>query len=497
MVTTAAARRLDRRRHRGRGAAARVHLDQGVRPALQRQVPRRQELPVPRGDAGRGVPAGAGHARREAQGRALLRAVLARLGDPRDRRPAAAGLPDAHLQHRGLPARRPDRPALPARLHRQVLGAVRRPGRRRGAPADRRGLLRLHGRPDRALHPAARGARCAPRPTRRSTSGPPGCATTSARCGGRWRSNAVVLGDGTDADVVALAEDQLEAAVQVFHVRGGRVRGQRGWVVEKVEELDTGDLVEQLLLQLYGGECRRRGARARCSCPALPADADGGDRVAGRPARRPGRPAGAAARRQAGADGDGRAQRRAVAGAAQDPARRRPDRAQPGAAGDAGRRSGWTQAPLRIECFDVSNLQGTDVVASMVVFEDGLARKSEYRRFADPRRPPTGSRRRRARSTRSSPAGSGATSTSARRPPTSSWRSAPPTTPAGCRGSTRTPAGRASSPTRPTCVRRRRRAAAGRGGPGGARRARHRRRRASPASPSGWRRSGCPAGPTR
>ena len=66
--------------------------------------------------------------------------------------------------------------------------------------------------------------------------------------------NAVVLGDGTDADVIALAEDPLEAAVQVFHVRGGRVRGQRGFVVERVEELGTGDLVEQLLLQLYGGE---------------------------------------------------------------------------------------------------------------------------------------------------------------------------------------------------------------------------------------------------
>src|SRR5688572_31444987 len=54
---------------------------------------------------------------------------------------------------------------------------------------------------------------------------------------------AVVFGDGTDADVVAFAEDGLEAAVQVFHVRTGRVRGQRGWVVEKTEDLTTGDLV--------------------------------------------------------------------------------------------------------------------------------------------------------------------------------------------------------------------------------------------------------------
>src|SRR6202030_3352502 len=63
---------------------------------------------------------------------------------------------------------------------------------------------------------------------------------------------AVVLGDGTDCDVIALAEDQLEAAVQVFYVRGGRVRGQRGWVVDKVEEITTGELVEQFLGQVYG-----------------------------------------------------------------------------------------------------------------------------------------------------------------------------------------------------------------------------------------------------
>ena len=75
----------------------------------------------------------------------------------------------------------------------------------------------------------------------------------------------VVLGDGTDADVVAFAEDQLEAAVQVFHVRGGRVRGQRGWVVEKTEELTTGDLVHHFCTQVYGGEAERR---ARPTCPA-------------------------------------------------------------------------------------------------------------------------------------------------------------------------------------------------------------------------------------
>ena len=79
---------------------------------------------------------------------------------------------------------------------------------------------------------------------------------------------AVVLGDGTDCDVIALAEDQLEAAVQVFYVRGGRVRGQRGWVLEKVEEVTTAGLVEQFLGQVYGGHRRPRRGGANARHPA-------------------------------------------------------------------------------------------------------------------------------------------------------------------------------------------------------------------------------------
>jgi excinuclease ABC subunit C len=65
--------------------------------------------------------------------------------------------------------------------------------------------------------------------------------------------SAVLLGEDTDADVIGISQDELEAAVQVFHVRGGRVRGQRGWVVDRVEDLDTASLVERFLVQLYGG----------------------------------------------------------------------------------------------------------------------------------------------------------------------------------------------------------------------------------------------------
>ena len=111
---------------------------------------------------------------------------------------------------------------------------------------------------------------------------------------------AVVLGDGTDCDVIALAEDQLEAAVQVFYVRGGRVRGQRGWVVDKVEEITTGELVEQFLGQVYGedpvaGEPTGRTAAAADQGPAdgtAAAGAEAGGARGGRraPGGQPGRP---------------------------------------------------------------------------------------------------------------------------------------------------------------------------------------------------------------
>jgi excinuclease ABC subunit C len=195
---------------------------------------------------------------------------------------------------------------------------------------------------------------------------------------------AVVLGDGTDADVVAFAEDELEAAVQVFYVRNGRVRGQRGWVVDKVEETSTAGLVEQFLTQTYlddetttyGGEVPRE-----ILVPQLPDDYDvvvellelvRGGRVALRVPQR----------------GDKKAlletvERNAKEAFVRHKLKRSSDITSRSLALQELQNSlALREAPLRIECFDVSNLQGSDVVASMVVFEDGLARKSEYRRFA-------------------------------------------------------------------------------------------------------------------
>jgi excinuclease ABC subunit C len=202
----------------------------------------------------------------------------------------------------------------------------------------------------------------------------------------------VVFGDGTDADVVAFADDDLEAAVQVFHVRGGRVRGQRGWIVEKSGEPGESEqvrLVEQFLTQFYGEQAELGDASDEATnpvprqvlVPCLPDNADElttwlsglrGSHVSLRVPQR----------------GDKRALAETVHRNAKDAlAQHKLKRA-----GDFNARSealqsiqeflGLADAPLRIECIDISHVQGTDVVASLVVFEDGLPRKSDYRHYA-------------------------------------------------------------------------------------------------------------------
>ncbi|WP_448332275.1 excinuclease ABC subunit UvrC [Streptomyces sp. DSM 41534] len=191
--------------------------------------------------------------------------------------------------------------------------------------------------------------------------------------------NAVVLADATDADLIAVAEDELEAAVQIFHVRGGRVRGQRGWVTDKVEAVDTAGLVEHALQQLYGEESGDAVPR-EVLVPAVPDPAEPvtewltgrrGSRVDLRIPQR----------------GDKKdlmetVQRNAQQALALHKTKRASDlTTRSRALEEIAEALGLDSAPLRVECFDISHLQGDDVVASMVVFEDGLPRKSEYRRF--------------------------------------------------------------------------------------------------------------------
>ncbi|MFL6288137.1 MAG: excinuclease ABC subunit UvrC [Actinomycetes bacterium] len=192
--------------------------------------------------------------------------------------------------------------------------------------------------------------------------------------------NTVVLPDGTDADVVAMVEDELEAAFHIFHVRGGRVRGQRGMVSEKVDDVDGSELMEQFLTYLYG-EVVPEAIPREVLVGQAPQDAApitqwlSNRRGSNVDVRRPAR-------------GDKRSlmetvEQNAKHALALHKIRRSGDlTARAVALEELQEALGMADAPLRIECFDISHLSGSDPVASMVVFEDGVPRTSDYRRFA-------------------------------------------------------------------------------------------------------------------
>ena len=182
-----------------------------------------------------------------------------------------------------------------------------------------------------------------------------------------------------DLDIIGIADDDLEAAVQVFFVRKGRVVGRKGFILDKVEDLSPGGLVDRVLEEMYGDQ-PPLGIPSHVLVPVMPDHAETyaewlkhlrGSQVVFRVPQR----------------GDKRELHETVTvNAREEFVRHRLKRAS-----DHNSRSRalselqdllmLPEAPLRIECYDMAHLQGTDYVGSMVVMEDGLPNKREYRRF--------------------------------------------------------------------------------------------------------------------
>ncbi|MFT4122558.1 MAG: excinuclease ABC subunit UvrC [Microbacteriaceae bacterium] len=197
---------------------------------------------------------------------------------------------------------------------------------------------------------------------------------------------SVVLAPDVDADVFGIADDELAAAVQQFIVRGGRIRGVRSWVVDKELEVELGELVETVLQNAYdpgGGPGGGEPPPREVLVPALPEDAPELEEHLTGLRDAPGRVSIRVPQR-----GEKAALAQTVTTNAKQAlllykTRRSGDfAARSQALADIQEALGMPEAPLRMECYDVSHLAGTNVVASMVVFEDGLPRRDQYRRFS-------------------------------------------------------------------------------------------------------------------
>ena len=192
--------------------------------------------------------------------------------------------------------------------------------------------------------------------------------------------SALVLGEDVDADLFGIAEDELAATVQHFVIRGGRIRGVRASTIEKELDIEGGDLVDQVLQRAYGDAAPSDIPR-RVFIPVLPPDAEELEEWL---REKRGRPVTVqTAQRGRKADLQRTANLNAQQALMLHKTRRTSDYiARTQALTDLQEALGLAEAPLRIECFDVSHLSGSNVVASMVVFEDGLPRKDQYRSFS-------------------------------------------------------------------------------------------------------------------
>ena len=196
-----------------------------------------------------------------------------------------------------------------------------------------------------------------------------------------FERSAMVLGEGVDIDVFGIDDDELAAAVQQFIVRGGRVRGVRSWTVDKELDVPLGELVDFVVQNAYGDDMR---PPREVVVPELPDDAEALESWLGTLAERK-------VRLRVALRGDKAALLQTATQNARQTlmlykTRRSADfTTRSRALEDIQEALGMADAPLRVECYDVSHLSGTNIVASMVVFEDGLPRKDEYRRFTIPR----------------------------------------------------------------------------------------------------------------
>jgi excinuclease ABC subunit C len=197
--------------------------------------------------------------------------------------------------------------------------------------------------------------------------------------------STIVLGDDVDADVFGIAHDELAAAVQQFRVRGGRIRGVRSWVVDKELDLELAELVETVVHNAYEDEA---APPRLVVVPELPEDAPELELWLG--TLRSDRGSAGKVVLRVAQRGDLAALAQTVSTNAKNAlvlykTRRSGDFvARSQALADIQQALGMSEAPLRMECYDVSHLSGTNIVASMVVFEDGLPRKDQYRRFSIP-----------------------------------------------------------------------------------------------------------------